>query len=101
MTNNALLERRITRLLRDEMATVVPSLHTDLVDGGYVDSLLLAELLSRLETELSFRVRIEDLDLDQLRTISGLARFAAAQSGGAIPSTPGDESHARDGSPAR
>lgn len=101
MTNNALLERRITRLLRDEMATVVPSPDTDLVDGGYIDSLLLAELLSRLETELSFRVRIEDLDLDQLRTISGLARFAAAQSGGAITSNPGGESHERDGASAR
>ena len=87
MTNNALLERRITRLLRDEMATVVPSPDTDLVDGGYIDSLLLAELLSRLETEMSFRVRIEELDLDQLRTVSGLARFAAAHGGGASTAT--------------
>jgi acyl carrier protein len=85
MSELGMLEERITRILRDEMAIDVPSPATDLVDAGYIDSLLLAELLSRLEAELDVRVRIEELDMDQLRTIAGLARFAAAHGGGVDP----------------
>lgn len=81
MNRAAALELQIQRILRDDMAIDVPSPHTDLLESGHLDSLLLAELLSRLEAELAFRVRIEDLDLDQLRTIAALARFALSHQG--------------------
>lgn len=83
MTDTSMLEEHILRFLREEMAIDVPSPTTDLVEHGYIDSLLLAELLTRLETDLAFRVRIEELDMDQLRTVAGLARFASAHAGGA------------------
>jgi acyl carrier protein len=78
MNDTSLLEERILRLLREDMAIDVPSGATDLVEAGHLDSLLLADLLSRLENDLDFRVRIDGLDMDQIRTVAGLASFVGA-----------------------
>jgi acyl carrier protein len=75
------IELRIAKLLTEEMALDVPSAETDLIEAGYIDSLLLAELLTHLEREFSFRVRIDELDLEELRSIAGVARFVEKQLG--------------------
>lgn len=82
------LEARIAELLKDELAVEAPTPTTDLVRAGLLDSLLLATLLVSLERELAFRVRIEELDLDQIRTVAGLARLVAGQAGQAGPTGP-------------
>jgi acyl carrier protein len=75
MNGTGALEQDILAILRERMALDVPSTETDLLATGYIDSLLLAELLAHLEEELGIRVHLDDLDLDQLRTVADMARF--------------------------
>ncbi len=79
MTDWRPLEERIREFLADRMAIEVPTPDTDLLAAGYLDSLALAELLAQLETEIGCRFGVEDLDLDRLRTVRGLAEIGTAK----------------------
>jgi len=59
----------------------VPSLDTDLIDTGLVDSLTFVEFLAQLEKEFGIHVSLEDLEIDHFRTISRIARFVATKNG--------------------
>jgi methoxymalonate biosynthesis acyl carrier protein len=63
----------------------VPSSDTDLLETGILDSFQFVELLLQLEQRFGFRIKIEDIDLDDLRTLSRIARLVAASSGAADP----------------
>jgi acyl carrier protein len=53
----------------------VPSPDADLIDGGLLDSLRLVELLLEIEAGLGCRIPIDEIDLDDLRSISRIARL--------------------------
>lgn len=91
-----IIETEILLLLKEKMAIDVPSAQTDLMAAGHMDSLMLAELLTLLETDLAVRVPLEDLELDQIRNVAGIARVVARQICG--PGEPGEE--ARNGDAA-
>jgi acyl carrier protein len=65
----------------------VPSSHTDLLDSGILDSLQFVELLVQLEQRFGLRIKIEDIELNDLRTLSRIARLVAAN--GAAAETAG------------
>ena len=81
MTEWRPLEQRIRSFLADRMAIEVDNPETDLLAAGYLDSLALAELLAQLETEVGCRFGVEDMDLDRLRTVRGLAQLGASKTG--------------------
>jgi acyl carrier protein len=70
---------RVTDLLRERMAIEVADPHTDLIASGYLDSLSFVELLQHIEAEFDYRVRIEDLELEHVRTVSAIAAFVASR----------------------
>jgi D-alanine--poly(phosphoribitol) ligase subunit 2 len=74
-------EERIRQFLATRMAIDVAAPETDLLAAGYLDSLALTELLAHLEVEIGCRFELEDLDLDRLRTVRGLAELGAAKTG--------------------
>jgi len=82
--------RRIAALFRERLHIEVPSPDTDLIESGLLDSMQLVELLLGIEEQFGVRVSIEELDLDDLRTLARIARLverraarpAAVQSGG-------------------
>jgi acyl carrier protein len=74
---NALLPRLGT-LFAETFHIEVPSADTDLLESGILDSLQLVELLAQLERRFGLRIRIEDVDLDDLRSLSRIARLVAA-----------------------
>ncbi len=74
-----IIEKEILGLLRDRMGIDVPGAEVDLLAAGHMDSLMLAELLSLLESDLAVRVPIEALDLDQIRSVAGIARAVARE----------------------
>ena len=80
-----IIEQEILMLLREKMALDVPSPAVDLIAAGFMDSLRLAELLTLLETDLAVRVPMEDLDLDEIRTVAGIARAVAREVCGQEP----------------
>lgn len=68
-------QRRVSRILREEMYLEVPAPDEDLFASGVLDSLTFVELLVHLEEELGRPVSLEELDLEDLQTIEKIARL--------------------------
>jgi D-alanine--poly(phosphoribitol) ligase subunit 2 len=64
---------RIMRIFVEVLDIEVPSLDTDLIAGGLLDSLGLVTLLFEIEQEFAVRLPLEDLDVDSLRTTQHIA----------------------------
>jgi|SRR5882672_171153 len=71
---------RLRTLFVESLHIEVPSANTDLFESGMLDSLQLVELLLQLEQRFGFRITINDIELDDLRTLAQLARLVAARS---------------------
>ena len=74
MTNQIIQDLFAHRLNID-----VPSADTDLIDSGLLDSLRLVELLLEIEASLGCRLPVDEIDLDDLRSVSRIARLIAAR----------------------
>lgn len=75
-------EERIRRIFLEQLALEVPSADTDLFETGVVDSLTFVELLFHLEQEFGRRIALEELELSDLQTISGIARVMTRNGSG-------------------
>jgi acyl carrier protein len=75
MSDSGNLERQLARLFSEKLNVEVPSVETDLIDTGLVDSLTFVEFLAQLEAVFGIQVSLEDLELDRFRTISRIASF--------------------------
>jgi ribosomal protein S18 acetylase RimI-like enzyme/acyl carrier protein len=65
---------RVRALLVPLLRGDPPSDDTDIIDAGMVDSLGLIELLVGIESEFQIQLELEELDLDDFRSIRALAR---------------------------
>jgi len=72
-----LLETRVRRLFAERLNLDIPSTDTDVIDTGLVDSLMFVEFLAQLEEIFGVSVALEDLALDNFRTVSRIARSLA------------------------
>ncbi len=81
MPNTSALTSQISALFAEKFRLQVPSPETDLIDTGFLDSLMFVEFLAQLEQEFGIQVSHDDLELDRFRTISLIARFVAAKDG--------------------
>lgn len=85
MTNaNAIIER-LGAVFVESFHIEVPSSDTDLLESGILDSFQFVELLYQLEQQFGFRINIDDIDIDDLRTLTRIARLVAANGQGADP----------------
>jgi methoxymalonate biosynthesis acyl carrier protein len=75
------LEARLAGLFERELHLVVPSFDTDLFETGSLDSLAFVDLLLALEKEFGVKISLEDLELDNFRSIARLAKFIASRAG--------------------
>ena len=91
MPSSNKLAQQISALFSEKLHPQVPSLETDLIDTGLVDSLTFVEFLAQVEQEFGIQVSLEDLEIDQFRTIRGpptslrQRRGTAAAGAGATP----------------
>ena len=81
---NAIIER-LGAVFVESFHIEVPSADIDLLESGILDSFQMVQLLLELEQHFGFRINIEDIDLDDLRTLSRIARLLAANGGGSEP----------------
>ncbi len=81
---NAIIER-LDALFVENFRIEVPSPDADLFDLGILNSLQFVEPLFQLEQHFCFRIKIEDIDLDNLRTLARIAHLVAANGGAAEP----------------
>lgn len=65
--------------LFEKLDLEVPSADADLIDSGLLDSLRLVELLLHIEGTLGCRIPLEDIDLDDLRSVNRIARLIAGR----------------------
>jgi D-alanine--poly(phosphoribitol) ligase subunit 2 len=75
--SNAIIDR-LGALFVECLRIEPPPPETDLFESGTIDSLQLVELLLQLERRFGVQITIENLDLDKLRTLSGIAGLVAA-----------------------
>jgi len=92
---NAIIER-LGAVFVESFHIEVPSPDTDLLETGILDSFQFVELLLELEQRFGFRIKIEDIDLDDLRTLSRIARLLAANSAAIEPAAVLPSSDAAD-----
>src|SRR5690606_32023037 len=57
----------------------VPSADTDLIEAGLLDSLQLVQLLLQVEMDMGLRIPLDEIDLDDLRSVRRLAHVIAAR----------------------
>ena len=88
MADSESVEKQVIRLFAEKLHVEVPSVETDLIDTGLVDSLAFVEFLAQLEAVFGIRVSLEDLEIDRFRTISSIARFIASKNGAAAATSP-------------
>ncbi|HYS74857.1 MAG TPA: phosphopantetheine-binding protein [Burkholderiales bacterium] len=96
---DAIVER-LSALFVESLHIEVPSADTDLFQTGMLDSLQLVELLLQLEHQFGFRIKIDDIELDDLRTLARIARLLAAHAGATDASSarPSSRASERDAS---
>src|SRR5207247_10001403 len=80
MPDTSTLAHQISALFAEKLHLQVPSLDTDLIDTGLVDSLTFVQFLAPLEQEFGVHVSLEDLEIDHFRTIHRIRRFVANKS---------------------
>jgi acyl carrier protein len=68
-------ETRVRAIFSRQFHTEVPTVETDLLETGILDSLKFVELLLALETELATKLSVNDLELDNFRSIQNIALF--------------------------
>jgi D-alanine--poly(phosphoribitol) ligase subunit 2 len=81
---NAIIER-LGAVFVESFHIEAPSPDADLLETGILDSFQFVELLVQLERRFGARIKIDDIDLDDLRTIARIARLVAANDGAAHP----------------
>jgi methoxymalonate biosynthesis acyl carrier protein len=75
MSAKAVNLERLRTLLLEHLHVEVPSADADLLETGVLDSLQLVDLLLLIERHFGRRIPVESIDLDNLRTLSSLARL--------------------------
>ena len=70
---------QVQALLSEKLFVTVESHETDLLAAGILDSLTLVQMLMHLEERFGLRVAMEDLEIEDLRSIHAIARLVARQ----------------------
>jgi methoxymalonate biosynthesis acyl carrier protein len=77
MTDTNAIIQRLGTVFVESLHIEAPSEDTDLFETGILDSFQLVELLLQIEQRFGFQIRIDDIDLDDLRTLARIARLVA------------------------
>jgi D-alanine--poly(phosphoribitol) ligase subunit 2 len=74
----AAITERLGALFAETFHIEAPAPDADLLESGLLDSFQFVELLLQLERRFGVRLRIDDIELDDLRTLERIARMVAA-----------------------
>ena len=95
MSVDADLCDQILKIFQHGLNLEVPSIETDLIETGVLDSLLLVDLLLRLEVQFQISISPEDLETDNFRSIEGITSLVASKKAWTADNRATDRSAAR------
>lgn len=70
---------RTLNYFSDVLSMKIPSLDTNLIDEGYLDSLAFVDLLVFLQEEFGFQIENDKLEIRDFRSISNIGLFVEKQ----------------------
>ena len=79
MPATSALREQIVRLFADALQIEVSSVDTDLFESGILDSLAFVELLLQLERNYAVTASVDDLELDNFKSVARIADFVASR----------------------
>jgi D-alanine--poly(phosphoribitol) ligase subunit 2 len=75
MSDPITVERRIAHWFLDSLHLEIPSPETDLFETGVLDSLGFVELMLHLEQEFGVKITLEEVEIDNFRSVERIAAF--------------------------
>ncbi len=81
MPEKTAIKVQIRNLFDEHLYVQIPKDDTDLIDEGLLDSLMLVDLLVRLEKEFGITVAMDQLDLDDFRTLLRITDYISRMVG--------------------
>lgn len=75
------IEAAILAMMRRDLHLAVDAADADLLSSGLLDSLALVDLLARLEQAWSITIPLDQLDLEDVRSVRRIAALVARQRG--------------------
>lgn len=75
MIDASVLYPQIIKLFSERLNLDVPSVDTDLVEEGILDSLAFVDLIVSLEQKFGTNVLTDEIDIDNFRSILKIAEF--------------------------
>ena len=88
MPETTLLQHRIANLFSTALNLDVPSVDEDLFDTGVLDSLAFVQLLFHLEEEFGVSTSVDDMEVENFKSISSIANFLTARGVDAVVPPP-------------
>jgi acyl carrier protein len=79
MATDPNLNDAIRELISSKLLIQIDSEDADLLGAGILDSLALVQLLVHLEERFRVKIPLEDLEIDDLRSVSSIARVVEQQ----------------------
>ena len=76
---------RLRATFRRHFQVELPDDDIDLLDSGLLDSLQLVELLVEIESEFGKKIPIDVIELDDLRSLTRIARLVSAEASEHVP----------------
>jgi methoxymalonate biosynthesis acyl carrier protein len=75
MMSFASIEERVQTILNDRLQVESPAVDEDLFQSGTLDSLSFVDMLAALEEEFSIRVALDQVDLNDFRSVSKICDY--------------------------
>jgi methoxymalonate biosynthesis acyl carrier protein len=77
---SAALVQRLNALFAEKLHVDVPCADTDLIESGVLDSLQFVELLMHIEQHMGCNIQLQEVELEDLRSVSRIAGLIASLS---------------------
>ncbi len=78
-SSSQFLSDRIRELFVEALSIEVPSAETDLIESGLLDSLALVELLFEIERRFRVDLSLDELEIENFRTVDRISQFITSQ----------------------
>ena len=77
MSANSHLHDQIKKLFLEKLNLEVPSIDTDLIAAGFLDSLQFVQLLLHIEQEFGIQISVENIQTDDFLSIARISEYVS------------------------